>query len=216
MSAPEKDYDRIVRENTPLVRSVALRFKGRGAEYDDVFQAGCLGLFKAAARYDETLGTAFSTYAVPVIIGEIRMLFRAGGAVKVGRSMKALNAAALAEKERIEKETGREARLCELAEALGEAPERIASALTACAPTCSIDADENAALGAYDETDSALTRLDLDRALGMLEPLERRLILLRYRHELSQSSTGKLLSMSQVQVSRREKKALEKLRAILT
>ncbi|MBR5769130.1 MAG: sigma-70 family RNA polymerase sigma factor, partial [Clostridia bacterium] len=108
------------------------------------------------------------------------------------------------------------ARLCELAEALGEAPERIASALTACAPTCSIDADENAALGAYDETDSALTRLDLDRALGMLEPLERRLILLRYRHELSQSSTGKLLSMSQVQVSRREKKALENLRAILT
>ena len=215
MSATGRDCERIVRENTPLVHSVAARFKGRGVEYDDIFQAGCIGLFKAAERYDETLGTAFSTYAVPVIIGEIRMLFRAGGAVKVGRSMKALNAAALAEKERIEKETGREARLGEIAEALGEAPERVASALTACAPTCSLEAEENSALGARDETDAALTRLDLDRALGMLEPVERRLILLRYRCELSQASAGKLLSMSQVQVSRREKKALEKLRSIL-
>lgn len=216
MSESAKDYDRIVRENAPLVRSVAARFKGRGAEYDDVFQAGCLGLYKAALRYDEALGTAFSTYAVPVIIGEIRMLFRSGGAVKVGRALKSLNAAALAAKERIEKETGREARLAEVAEALGEAPERVASALTACAPTCSLDAEENAALGARDDTDTALTRLDLDRALGMLEPSERRLILLRYRFELSQASAGKALSMSQVQVSRREKKALEKLRAILT
>lgn len=216
MSAPEKDYDRIVRENAPLVHSVALRFKGRGAEYDDVFQAGCLGLYKAALRYDETLGTAFSTYAVPVIIGEIRMLFRDGGAVKVGRALKALGAAALAAKERIEKETGREARLAEVAETLGETPERVASALTACAPTCSIDAEETAAVAADDETETTLLRLDLARALGMLEPVERRLILLRYRHELSQENAGKALSMSQVQVSRREKKALEKLRAILT
>ena len=212
----EKDYDRILRENAPLVHSVAVRFKGRGAEYDDVFQAGCLGLFKAALRYDETLGTAFSTYAVPVMLGEIRMLFRAGGAVKVGRAVKALNAAALAAKERLEKETGREARVSDLAAALDETPERIAFALTACAPTCSIDADDTADLASDDETEATLLRLDIDRALGMLEPAERRLILLRYRHELSQSSVGKVLSMSQVQVSRREKKALQKLRAILT
>lgn len=216
MSAPDKDYDRIVRENTPLVRSLAARFRGRGAEYDDVFQAGCLGLYKAALRYDETLGTAFSTYAVPVIIGEIRMLFRDGGAVKVGRALRALNAAALAAKERVEKRTGREARLGELASELGESPERVASALTACAPTCSIDAEETAAVAAADETEASLTRLDLDRALGMLEPTERRLILLRYRRGLSQAGVGELLSMSQVQVSRREKKALQKLRAILT
>lgn len=210
-----RDYDRIVRENAPLVHSIAARFKGRGAEYDDVFQAGCVGLFKAATRYDETLGTAFSTYAVPVIIGEIRMLFRAGGAVKVGRAAKALGAAALAEKERVEKETGRQARISEIAQALGETPERVAFALSACAPVASIDAEEGGAFAAEDETETALLRADLSRAVDMLEPLDRRLILLRYRHELSQAGVGRVLSMTQVQVSRREKKALEKLRAIL-
>ena len=211
----DRDYDRIVRENAPLVRAVAARFKGRGAEYEDVFQAGCIGLYKAAVRFDETLGTAFSTYAVPVIIGEIRMLFRAGGAVKVGRAARALGAAALAEKERVEKETGREARLGEIAAALCETPERVAFALTACAPVASIDADETASFAAPDETETVLLRADLGRAIGMLEPLDRRLIILRYRHELSQSGVGRILSMTQVQVSRREKKALEKLRAIL-
>ncbi len=211
----DRDYDRIVRENVPLVHAVASRFKGRGAEYDDVFQAGCIGLYKAATRYDETLGTAFSTYAVPVMIGEIRMLFRAGGSVKVGRAVKALGAAALAEKERIEKETGAEARLGEIAAVLGETPERVAFALTACAPVASIDADESASYAAPDETENALLRADLCRALALLEPLERRIILLRYRHELSQSGVGRVLSMTQVQVSRREKKVLEKLRAIL-
>ena len=210
-----RDYDRAVRENTPLVHAVAARFRGRGAEYDDIFQAGCVGLFKAATRYDEMLGTAFSTYAVPVIAGEIRMLLRAGGAVKVGRAARALGAAALAEKERVEKETGREARIGEIAAALGETPERVAFALNACAPVASIDADESASCAAPDETEAALLRADLGRALSMLEPLERRLILLRYRHGLSQAGVGRVMSMTQVQVSRREKKALEKLRAIL-
>ena len=212
----ERDYDRIVLENTPLVHAVVARFRGRGAEYDDLFQAGCVGLYKAATRYDETLGAAFSTYAVPVIIGEIRMLLRSGGAVKVGRAARALGAAALAQKERIEKETGREARVGEIAAALGETPERVAAALTACAPVASIDADEGASYAAPDETEAALLRADLGRAVAMLDPLERRRIILRYRRGLSQAGVGRVLSMSQVQVSRREKKALEKLRAILT
>lgn len=143
------------------------------------------------------------------------MLFRAGGAVKVGRAVKALAAAALAEKERAEKKTGEQARVSEIAQALGETPERVAFALSACAPVASIDSDEGAAFAAGDETEAALLRADLSRAVDMLEPLDRRLILLRYRHELSQAGVGRVLSMTQVQVSRREKKALEKLRAIL-
>lgn len=210
-----RDYESIVRENTPLVHSIAVRFTGRGVEYDDLFQTGCLGLYKAAMRYDESMGNAFSTYAVPVIIGEIRMMLRDGGAVKVGRGTKSLNAAALAAKERIEKETGSEAHLSEIAEAVGQSPERVASALAACARPFSLEDNESGSEAAFDDTEGMLRRMDIDRALGMLEPQERRLILLRYRHELSQASAGKVLSMSQVQVSRREKKALEKLRAIL-
>ncbi len=215
MENSEKDYSAIVNDNIPLVHSVASRFVGRGMEYDDLFQAGCLGLYKAATRYDENFGTAFSTYAVPVIIGEIRMLFRSGGALKVGRGMKALNSAALAVKERLERESGKEVRVSDIADELGESPEKIAEALAACIRPSSLEEDETGSMASFDETESILTRIDVKRALSMLSEEERTLILLRYRHELSQSNTGRIMAMSQVQVSRKEKKVLEKLRAML-
>ncbi len=215
MQNGKKDYSVIVGENIPLVHSVAKRFIGRGAEYDDIFQAGCLGLYKAAMKYDEAFGTAFSTYAVPVIIGEIRMLFRSGGSVKVGRGMKALNAAALAAKERIESESGRQAHLSEIAAEIGEAPEKVAQAIAACIPPSSIEEDESGRFASFDESERILTRIDVSRALSKLDSEERALILLRYKHELSQSNTGRILAMTQVQVSRREKKVLEKLKGML-
>lgn len=211
----EKDYSLTVTENIPLVHSLAARFRGRGAEYDDIFQAGCIGLYKAAMRYDESLGTAFSTYAVPVIIGEMRMLFRSGGAVKVGRSLRALNSSALAAKERLEKSSGREVRISDIAQELGEAPERVAQALTACIPPSSIEEDETGASASFDDTESILLRLDVRSAVERLDSDERALIRLRYKHELSQAKAGEILSMTQVQVSRKEKKVLEKLRNML-
>ena len=211
----QKDYSAFVSENIPLVHSLVARFVGRGAEYDDIFQAGCLGLYKAAMKYDEAFGTAFSTYAVPVIIGEIRMLFRSGGALKVGRDIKSLNAAALAIKERLEKNGKKDVRVSDIAMELGESPEKVAFAITACIPPSSLEEDESGRLQSFDESESILTRIDISRALSELESEERALILLRYKHELSQANTGKILSMTQVQVSRKEKKVLEKLRSML-
>lgn len=216
MKTERRDYGRIVEDNSALVRMLAKRFVGRGIEYDDIYQAGCLGLYKAAVRYDEKYNTAFSTYAVPVIIGEMRMLFRSGGPVKVGRGIKVLNACALAACERLRESLGREPHLSEVASELGETPERIAEALTACAPPVSIEDDSYfCGASAQDETELLLSRVDMKNALSRLSEEERRLIFLRYEHELSQAKTGEVLGVSQVQVSRREKSILEKLRVML-
>ena len=128
----------MVERNLGLVHSCAHRFQGRGIEYDDLFQAGCMGLVKATAAFDESRGVMFSTYAVPVILGEIRRLFRDGGTVKVSRSIKELGVKAARVREQLSTTLGRDAAISEVAEAMGKEPGEIAQALAATTPPVSV------------------------------------------------------------------------------
>ena len=209
--------DRIT-ENIGLVHSCAHRFTGRGIEYDDLFQAGCVGLVKAADGFDESRGLRFSTYAVPVILGEMRRLFRDGGSVKVSRSLKELSLRATKERERFTTREGREPTITELAELLGVETEVAAEAIGASLPPLSLTRNND-----EDETDQIdvpisppedlLTdRLALRQILGQLEPRDRSLIVMRYINSSTQQATAEKLGMTQVQVSRRERYILEQLR----
>lgn len=212
----------LAESNLGLVHTCARRFAGRGADYDDLFQAGCVGLVKAAAAFDPSRGFAFSTYAVPVILGEIRRLFRDGGTVKVSRSLKERSRALQLTAGEFVRREGREPTVGELAEVAGLTTAETAELLLALRPAVSLSAEGEEgerALDLPDGTDGEerLTeRLALREELDALEDTERRLIALRYYHGLTQSRTGALLGMTQVQVSRREKAVLAKLRDRMT
>lgn len=212
----------LAESNLGLVHTCARRFAGRGADYDDLFQAGCVGLVKAAAAFDPSRGYAFSTYAVPVILGEIRRLFRDGGTVKVSRSLKERSRALQLTAGEFARREGREPTVGELAEIAGLTTAETAELLLALRPAVSLSAEGEEgerALDLPDGTDGEerLTeRLALREELDALEDTERRLIALRYYHGLTQSRTGALLGMTQVQVSRREKAVLAKLRDRMT
>lgn len=209
--------DEVVEKNLGLVHSCAHRFKGRGIEYDDLFQAGCMGLIKAADAFDYSRGVRFSTYAVPVILGEMRRLFRDGGTVKVSRTLKELSMRVARERERIAQDTGREPTVCELAGQMGMEPAEIGEALGAALPPVSLtEADEDGG-GQYDipvvsHEEELSDILSLKAVVGALEPRDRRLIVLRYFLNKTQTETAGELGMTQVQVSRREKKILACLR----
>ena len=214
--------DQRVCDNIGLVHTCARRFTGRGVEYDDLFQAGCVGLVKATDGFDESRGLCFSTYAVPVILGEIRRLFRDGGAIKVSRSLKELSHKTARATEQIVRETGREPTLSELAEAVGAEPEQVAEAIGATVPPLSLtgDRDEEDG-GAIDvpvsgEEEKLTERLALQQALSELPSRDRRLIILRFFGEWTQQRTAEQLGMTQVQVSRRERAILSELRLKLT
>ena len=212
----------LVQRNTALVKSIVRRFSGRGAEYDDLFQIGCLGLVKAIRRFDPAFGVRFSTYAVPMIAGEIKRFLRDDGAVKVSRTLKELAARSAAAREALMRSLGREPTLSELASELSEAPEDIASALEASRPCVSIyepafGADSDALLmdvlpSSSDEASEALDRVLLKELLGSLPPRDRQLIMLRYFEDKTQTEAAALLGISQVQVSRLEGKILALLR----
>ena len=209
------DRELAVRDNLGLVRSCASRFRGKGTDYDDLYQAGCMGLVKAAANYDESLGFRFSTYAVPVILGEIKRLFRDGGSFRVSRSLKELGLKARNARERFILEKGREPAVSELAELLCESEERVAEALCAVQIPLSLsagveDGDRDIPVDAPDERISEL--LSLRSELSRLGEDERRLIALRYFKSLTQTETARILGTTQVQISRREKKILSALR----
>lgn len=208
--------DGFVKNNIGLVHSCANRFKGRGVEYDDLFQAGCLGLVKASKNFDDTKGFAFSTYAVPVILGEIKRLFRDGGAVKVSRALKEKSRAAVIKQEEITVKLGREPTVTELADELGIDPAEAAMLLNASAPVASLtggeDGESQLDLPVESHEASISDSIALRQILASLESRDRNIILLRYYKNLTQSATAKLLDMSQVQVSRREKKILEFIR----
>lgn len=214
------DRDRFIEENLGLVHSLCRRFSGRGIEYDDLYQAGCIGLIKATDAFDGERGVCFSTYAVPVIMGEIRRLFRDGGAVKVSRSVKELGMKITREKQIIEQRLCREPTISELAAALSVTCEEITEAMCAAQPTVSLTRDDD---GEVSETDlptisaeeEISDRLLIDSALDKLEDNEKQLVIYRYYEYLTQSQTAQKLSMTQVQVSRAEKKILKKLREIL-
>ena len=208
-----------IEQNLGLVHSCAGRFRGRGIEYDDLYSAGCMGLVKAYDGFDESRGVCFSTYAVPKIAGEIRRFLRDDGAVKVSRSIKERAAAIKKTRERLTGDFGREPTVSELSEAMGLSPEEIASAETATSAAESIQrqtGEEGFSLEDVLCTDGMeeklLEKLALREALRHLGEKERLVIQLRYYHSLTQQRVAELIGVSQVQVSRIEKKALERLR----
>lgn len=210
----------LLEENTGLIWSIARRYFGRGVEADDLYQLGCVGFLKAIAGFDGAYGTQFSTYAVPKIAGEIRRFLRDDGAVKVSRSIK--ERAALIKKTRaaLMAELGREPLLSELSSALALSAEEIASAETATSSAESIQrqsGDDGVSLEDVLCTsgmeEGILERLSLQEALSTLSARERAVIELRYFHGLTQQKTAAIIGVSQVQISRIEKKALARLRA---
>ena len=215
------DREILITENLGLVHSCAHRFTGRGIEYEDLFQAGCMGLVKAFDAFDTERGVRFSTYAVPVIIGEMRRLFRDGGTVKVSRSLKELSLKTTKERENFLLKNGREPTVSELSERLSVSAEEVTEALCAAAPVISLTAGEDEGGGQTDvpvesPEDEITERLSVIKAISDLEEKDRTLIKYRYYENKTQTETAKILGMTQVQVSRREKKILEILRRELT
>ena len=211
------DRDQSIQENIGLVHACAKRFKGRGMEYDDLFQAGCLGLVKAVDHFDESRGLKFSTYAVPVILGEMRRLFRDGGAVKVGRSLKELSIRASRKAAEFAEKEGRSPAVGELAELLGVEPAEAAQALGAAQMPLSLTASEEDGGGQMDisvegEDEKIAELLSLKQVVKELPPRDQNIIYFRYYKHRTQTETAQALGMTQVQVSRREKVILQELR----
>ena len=210
-----------IEKNLGLVHSCAGRFRGRGIEYDDLYSAGCMGLVKACDGFDETRGVCFSTYAVPVILGEIKKLFRDGGTVKVSRSIKELGLRISAARERYMKQYGSEMTVGQLAEELGETPEAVALAIRASMPAMSLtpetdDGDDRQLdIPVVSPEEELSDKISLEEVLDSLSEQDRTLIRLRFYGNRTQSDTAKLLHTTQVQVSRRERKILQMMRAKL-
>ena len=214
--------EQLVMENAGLIWSVAKRFLGRGTEADDLYQLGCLGFLKAVEGFDLNYGTQFSTYAVPKISGEIRRFLRDDGAVKVSRTVKEQSASIKIARAALTADLGREPSLTELSEKTGLTPEEIAFAEAATAATESIQrelGEEGFALEQIlTDTESEeimVERISLRQAIARLPEKEKTVIPLRYFHSLTQERVAKVLGVSQVQVSRIEKRAIQSLRTLL-
>lgn len=211
-----------IKTNIGLVHSCARKFKDRGIEYEDLFQAGCLGLIKAADGFDESVGCVFSTYAVPAILGEIKRLFRDGGAVKVSRGIKEKANLLRKEKDRIAEELGYEPTVKELSEKLGMSIFEVSELLLVYQPVISLTSDEEGTedkqfdIPVEGEQTSLADRLTLIECISQLGEKDRLLIRLRYYESKTQSAVAGELGMTQVQVSRREKKILKEIREKMT
>ena len=215
------DRDILITENMGLVHTCAHRFTGKGIEYEDLFQAGCMGLVEAFDALDRERGVGFSPYAVPVILGEIRRLFRDGGTVKVSRTLKELSIRTAREREKFALKEGREPTIKELAERLGVSEEDVTEAVCAAAPVISLTADEDNGGGQADvpvasPEEQIAERLSVIQAVSSLEERDRAIVRLRYYENKTQTQTAAALGMTQVQVSRREKKILGLLRQELS
>jgi len=209
--------DKAIEDNIGLVHTCAKRFHGKGIEYDDLFQAGCVGLVKAVDGFDAERGFCFSTYAVPLIIGEMRRLFRDGGSVRVSRSIRELSLKASRVREELTATLNREPTVGEIAEKLGRSAEDVAQALGATLPTLSLTREgeedgEQIDLPAEPIEERITDRLALQQVLSELEGRDRALIVLRYIRSQTQQKTAEKLGMTQVQVSRRERAILQKMR----
>ena len=211
-----KERNAVIEQNIGLVHACAGRFKGRGVEYEDLFQAGCVGLCKAADGFDESRGFAFSTYAVPTILGEIRRIFRDGGTVKVGRNLKEKSRRVLQVQQSLTTELGREPTISELSKKIDCDAAETAFLLGAALPTVSLTYGEEQGSQVDIPVPSPDTqieeRLSLYAVLDSLDPTERKLIELRYFQSMTQTQTAEILRISQVQVSRKEKAILQKMR----
>lgn len=206
----------MIEQNLGLVHSVAKRFKGRGVDYEDLFQSGCIGLIKAVDNFDEEKGFQFSTYAVPVIMGEIRRVFRDGGAIKVGRTLKEKSMKAQFFKDKFLKKELREPTVSELAEMLGCDVNETAEILNVINPMLSINQFGEDGSGDFDipvdDSENLFDRLSLNQIIDTLDNDEKRLIDCRYYKGQTQTVTANSMGISQVQVSRKEKAILRKLR----
>lgn len=219
MVSDNKTRDEFIEENLGLVHSLCKRFVGKGIEYEDLYQTGCIGLIKAVDAFDKDLGNCFSTYAFPVIMGEIKRLFRDGGSIKVSRSLKELSLKVLRAKEKFEAEKGREATVGELSEILDVSKDEIVEAVCVAQPVLSLTYENDSGVKEYDlpteDIEKNLSdRLFIESILEKLHPQDRDIIYHRYYEGLTQSKTAERLSMSQVQVSRSEKKILVKIRQL--
>ncbi|MBR0512504.1 MAG: sigma-70 family RNA polymerase sigma factor [Ruminococcus sp.] len=203
-------------ENLGLVHLCANRFRGRGIEYDDLYSAGCIGLLKAVKAFDCGRGVKFSTYAVPVILGEIKRLFRDGGAIRVSRSLKELSMRLQRLCEDFRQREMREPTIAELSQLSGESEADVSEALCVSQPLLSLtsgDDDEGQTDIPTESPDESITDLlALRQIMAQLDPNDRALLELRYFKGLTQSKTARALGMTQVQVSRREKKLLTYMR----
>lgn len=211
--------EQLVEQNAGLIWSVARRFFGRGVESDDLYQLGCVGFLKAIAGFDPAFGTQFSTYAVPKIAGEIRRFLRDDGSVKVSRTLKERSAQIKMARQQLSTALGREPTLQELSDMLELTPEEIATAENATAAAESIQKTTGEdgfsledVLTEGNQEEQVLERIALRQAISQLPERERTVIDLRYFHGLTQDRAAKILGVSQVQVSRIEKKALIALR----
>ena len=224
--------EKLVKNNVGLVRSIALRFRDRGVEYEDLVQIGSIGIIKAVKSFDKSYNTAFSTYAVPMIMGEIKRFLRDDSMIKVSRDTKKRGFIIMKAKEDFKQKYNREPQTSELSAITGLADEDIIYALDAISPVYSLQDstllgrnskngdNENSTLenfisNDYDEIDAAVNRIALREALNTLPETQRNLIILRYFKNLSQQQSAKILGMTQVKVSREEKKIFEKLRLLL-
>ena len=221
-SGDKQASEQLVEENAGLIWSVARRFLGRGTEADDLYQLGCLGFIKAVEGFDLKFGTQFSTYAVPKIAGEIRRFLRDDGAVKVSRSIKEQALTIRTIRNHLSTALGRDPTISEISRQTGLTPEEIDLAENATASTESIhrqSGDDGFSLeNVLTDTESEeilVEKISLRQAIERLPERERMVIQLRYFHGLTQQRCAKVLAVSQVQVSRIEKKALEKLRQFM-
>lgn len=215
--------ERLIEENSGLIWSIARRFFGRGVEAEDLYQLGCVGFMKAIQGYDEAYGTQFSTYAVPKISGEIRRFLRDDGAVKVSRGVKERAQVIKSARSALEQKLGREPTLSEISEVTGLDVTEIASTETAVSPTESLQretGDEGftleQVLGDYGQEDRLVEKVALREGIDRLPEREKNVIALRFYHSLTQENTAKVMGVSQVQVSRLEKRAMERLKDMLT
>ena len=213
---------RLIEENSGLIWSVARRYFGRGADPDDLYQLGCLGFLKAVEGFDEDYGTRFSTYAVPKIAGEIRRFLRDDGIVKVSRGVKEQAAQIHSARQRLEQRLGREPTLSELSRETGLAPEDIAFAETATGPAESLQRESGEdgftlelVLGDYGAEERLVEHVALRAVIEKLPEKERQVVALRYYHGMTQQSCARVMRVSQVQISRLERRAVERLREML-
>ncbi len=210
--------DQLIRENTGLIWSIVRRYYGRGAEPEDLYQLGCVGFLKAIRGFDLSYGTQFSTYAVPKIAGEIRRFLRDDGAVKVGRGLREQALTILTARERLQARLGREPALSELAEETGYTAEEIAAAELAAAAPESLQQEVGdgltleSTLHDSEGEEAMVEKIALRSAIETLPESEKKTILLRFFKGLTQAQTARILSVSQVQVSRLERRALDRLR----
>ena len=213
---------RLVEENTGLIWSVARRYFGRGVEPDDLYQLGCVGFLKAIEGFDLSYGTQFSTYAVPKISGEIRRFLRDDGVVKVSRSVKEQAAKIRQARLLLEQRIGREPKMSELSAETGLSPEEIAFAETATGPADSIQRESGEdgftlelVLGDFGAEDKMVEHVALRAAIEKLPEREKQVIGLRYYHGMTQQDSARVLHVSQVQISRLERRAVDMLRKMM-